>query len=155
MKYIKILFLVLISLFFSCKEEHFYNQYVEIPNQIWNQSEVVKFQVDVKDISAFYNISIAINHNKKYEYGNLWLFAKVTSPNGKTKIDTIDLILIKEDNNWDGKCNNRNCKAITTYVDSIKFVEPGIYTFEFEQGVRKANLPNISKIGLIIDKLSK
>lgn len=149
----KYLIIVIVSLLFSCNKDYFYQGNVKIENQTWNKSKIVVFNVNIEDINSYYNVDITINHNKRYESANLWLFTRLTSPSGKIQIDTLNFILIDRDNNWEGKKRGDNYELKVNVLDSIKFVEVGSYSFEFEQGMRKDNLPNISSIGIIIDKL--
>lgn len=149
----KYLIFVFLGFLFSCNKAYFYQSNAKIENQTWNKSKIIDFKVKIDDINSFYNIGISLNHNKKYEFANLWLFAKIVSPSGKTQTDTLDFILIDKDNKWVGKKRGSNYEEKFEYLDSVKFAEPGDYSFEFEQGMRKDDLPNISSIGLIIDKL--
>ena len=150
----KIAYTILIILFFSaCSKQHFFESYVEIPQEIWNQNEVVKFSPEINDVNSLYNIDLSIRHTKDYKYGNLWLFIHIKSPSGKLQIDTVNCILVNDDNSWKGKCSGSVCNYTFAYADSVKFSETGVYTFEIEQGLREENLPMITELGLIIDKI--
>ncbi len=150
----KVVYTLFIIFFFSaCSKNHFFEGYVEIPQKIWNQNEVVKFLPEITDVNSLYNISLSIRHTKKYQYGNLWLFIHIKSPSGKLQIDTVNCILVNDNNSWKGRCSGSVCNYTVAYADSVKFSEPGTYSFEIEQGLRKKNLPMITELGLIIDKI--
>jgi gliding motility-associated lipoprotein GldH len=153
----KILFIPIFTIIIfsnSCNKKHFYQDYVEIPEKIWKQSQVVKFIVNIQDIKQAYNISINVRHGFNYKYKNIWLFIKTTSPSGKSRLDTLNCILQKNNNHWAGKCIGDICDIQIPFADSIHFTEPGKYTFEIEHGLREKKVPLILEIGLIIDKIN-
>ncbi len=140
-------------LIFSCNKRHFFEDYVKIPNHVWNEDSIVKFSVPISQDSISYNISINIRHGYRYQNKNLWLFVKTISPSGVYELDTLNCILTKTDNSWKGSCLGDICDYTVPFVDDIKFKEKGTYIFEIQQGLRQKNVPQIIEIGLIIDKL--
>ncbi len=137
---------------FACNKNHYYEQYVELPKKKWDIKDNLKFIVPVENNKKFYNIKIALNHDKKYPYKNLWIFIKTTSPSGKSQIDTINCVLADKKYNWRGNCKGSNCYYLQPFADSVVFIEPGNYSFEIIHGLREKIAPNINSVGLIIDK---
>ncbi|MEA3452504.1 MAG: gliding motility lipoprotein GldH [Bacteroidota bacterium] len=154
---IKKIFILGISILFlfSCNNKHFYEEYTEIPNNIWSQNEVVKFSVDIEDTSSLYNIAVNIRHGYYYQNKNLWLYIKTTSPSGKIQLDTMNCLLAEADNKWKGKCLSDLCDLLVPFADSIYLKEKGTYTFEFQHGLRQKKVASIVEIGLIIDLLGQ
>ena len=148
------LLLFLSLLLFSCNKRHFFESYVQIPNNVWNENNIVKFSVPVSDDSLSYNISINIRHGYSYRYKNLWLFIKTISPSGVYELDTLNCVLTKMDNSWKGNCLGNICDYPVVFVDDIKFKAKGTYIFEIRQGMRQKNVLQIAQIGLIIDKVN-
>ncbi len=147
--------IILFSFLFvaSCSKEHYYSEFAEIPNAQWNMNQAVAFHVNIDEIQSFYNLKIAIKHEKNYPYNNLWLFLRTTSPSGKMQIDTLNCVFTQPDFSWKGKCSGEACEFIKNFADSVSFVEPGNYEFEIIQGLRVDSVPNILAVGFIVDKL--
>ncbi|MBN2662076.1 MAG: gliding motility lipoprotein GldH [Bacteroidales bacterium] len=150
-------FLILfsIALFSACSNNHYYEENAPIPQEAWNVTQAVVFSAQINDINKFYNLKINISHKNNYEYNNLWLFIKTTSPSGKMQIDTMNCILTDYNHYWIGKCKKDNCKLTVNFADSVKFIEPGLYEFEIIQGLRQDIIQNITEIGFIIDQITE
>lgn len=146
------LFISISILLFSCKSKHFFEDYVEIPNNVWNINQVVKFSVPIDNPKSLYNISINVRHGYTFQTKNLWMFIKTTSPSGKMQLDTLNCILTDDKNAWKGDCLGDMCDYLVPFADSVTFNEAGTYTFEIVQGMRQDNVPSVVEIGLIIDK---
>ncbi len=154
MKYLKYLSAIIILIIVGCGGKHFYEKYQEIPGNVWQADKPVVFTVNIDDADAYYNISLNIRHAYNYQYKNLWLFIKTISSEGKERQDSLNCILA-DGQTWNGSCLGDICDLEVPFGDSIKFANTGTYTFEIYQGLRVEQLPFISEIGLIIDKLGE
>lgn len=154
MKKIAIFGFLVIIFFTSCKEKHYYEESVEIPESSWNMEDVAQFSVKIDDISVPYNLSLKLQHEKTYPYNNLWLFIRTTAPSGNVRFDTLNCILTNEDYSWKGKSSKNSYTYIAPFRDSIAFIDTGLYKFEIQHALRQEQVPMINKIGFVIDKLS-
>ncbi len=149
MREIPILIIILISLC-GCQPQSIYDESVEIPETGWHKNNVVKFSPEISDTTSLYNIAIKLKHQNNYQYSNLWLFVKLTTPNQNILIDTVNFLLTTHDHFWLGKKQGNSHLVSAGFGDSVKFVNPGIYTFEIQQGLRGDVANSIDEIGLTI-----
>ncbi|MBN2891793.1 MAG: gliding motility lipoprotein GldH [Bacteroidales bacterium] len=146
--------ILLIITTISCNKNHYFEDSVEIPQGNWDLNQIVKFTVNIDDISTPYSLFVNIVHGDNYPYRNLWIFIKSTAPNGNYQFDTLNCILTDDDYKWIGKKQNNLLHITNTFADSVEFSEPGNYTFEIQQALRQDIVPSINKIGFTIDKLN-
>ena len=82
--------LLFCALFFtSCDSARIFEQNQEIPETGWAQTNVVKFDVDIKDPSTPAHFYVNVRNADGYPYGNIFLFIKTTFPNGKFSLQNL------------------------------------------------------------------
>lgn len=147
----KVLFFCLVALLCaSCTK--FYEKSVKVDDSGWAVDSLARFEFDIQDTSATYNIGILVRNSPKYDYQNLWLFMKKVNPDMEYHNDTIQLFLADDMGNWNGKGIGSICSATYSYQDSVKFTQPGKYMYIIQHGMRTDSLSGIYNIGLIIEK---
>ena len=150
----KIFFLsIIVILFSSCNQKYFYEDYVEIPEKNWDVNDVVSFSFEIEDVTVPYNLYINIRHGNLYPYRNIWLFVHTTAPNGSVQKDSVNCILADDNNRWKGECLVDICDYLSPFMDSIAFIEPGVYVVEIQHALRQDKAPLIHEIGFVVDKL--
>lgn len=146
-------FLMLCVLFFSsCDSKRVFEQNQAIPESGWAQSNIVKFNVDIKDPSTPTNFYINVRNADGYPYNNLFLFIKTTFPNGKMSNDTLECILADEKGKWIGSGIGDLYDNQIPFKKNVRFPLAGTYSFEIQQGMRTDNIPLIIDVGLRIEK---
>ncbi|MBL4703774.1 MAG: gliding motility lipoprotein GldH, partial [Flavobacteriales bacterium] len=80
----------------------YYEEYIEIPNQQWNQSNVPFFEFEITDTSQRYDMYFNIRHNKAYEWKNIWVFLTFEVPGGQVDRDTLEFVLQDGQSRWLG-----------------------------------------------------
>jgi gliding motility-associated lipoprotein GldH len=145
--------LLLCVLFFSsCDNKRVFEQNQAIPENGWAESNIVKYNVDIKDPSTPTNFYINVRNADGYPYNNLFLFIKTTFPNGKMSNDTLECVLADEKGKWLGSGVGDLYDNQIPFKKNVRFPLAGIYTFEIEQGMRSENIPLIMDVGLRIEK---
>ena len=138
----------------SCDPNRIYEEYIEIPDGIWNRYNMVKFSVNVSDTLTPHNVYVNIRNTGLYTKSNLFLFITITSPDGTSIRDTFECILADEKGRWLGKGLGDIVDNQILYKKNVLFPNPGTYTFEYEQAMRIENLPFIMDVGLRVEKLA-
>ena len=147
------IFLMMCVLFFtSCDSARIFEQNQEIPESGWAQSNVVKFDVDIKDPSTPANFYINVRNADGYPYGNVFLFIKTVFPNGKASKDTLECVLADDKGKWLGTGAGDLYDNQIPFKRNVRFPMAGIYHFEIEQGMRPESIPLIMDVGLRIEK---
>lgn len=136
----------------ACDSGRIFEQNTTIPESGWDSSNVVKFNVDIKDPAAATNFYVNVRNADGYPYSNLFLFIKTKFPNGKQATDTLECILADEKGKWIGKGLGDIYDNQIPFKRNVRFPMAGVYTFEIEQGMRSRNIPLIMDVGLRIEK---
>lgn len=145
--------LVGLLLLSACDNNRLYEKNLAIENAEWHRSEKALFEFEVKDTSAQYSILLNFRHSGNYPYKNLYLFTKTKSPSGKLAIDTAQMVFADEKGRWMGKGIGDIYDYQFKFKQGVTFPDSGIYQFEIEQAMREEVLPNVTDIGLRIEKI--
>ena len=158
-KRIFLLFLVaLLCTYCTGNKTDFFSEF-QSTNGTWEASDVKKFTIEQIDSTARYNVYLQLQANNDYPFGNIFLIAKIHSPNNQTYSDTLQYEMTDESGKLlgDGFTDTKTSKLL--YKENYAFPENGIYTIEVEQAVRKveevdgvAELQGITGVGLTIEK---
>ena len=136
----------------SCDSHKLYENFVPIPDDTWNRSNILSFDVNISDTTTVYNLYLYVRNVSRYEFANLYLFVTAHSPDGNMERDTVEVTLADDNGNWLG----RGAASIFTlkypYKTLVRFPVRGIYTFDMEQAMRMPDLKHISDIGLRIEE---
>jgi len=143
-------FLLIATLFFSCSERFFFQEFQSIKQ--WNSEEKIAFKVSIKDPTEPYQLFIDLRHKNTYPYQNLWVFMTTKSPKNNYFKDTIELQLADFSGKWKGNSSSGNLiNHHILFSKDMRFNEAGSYTFSFEQAMRQEKI-DINELGLIIQK---
>lgn len=154
MKNIKYLLpLLFILLTQSCRDDSIYDKQKKISGGIWNQKEVLKFDVQVDDTLSSYRMFINTRNSTYYNYSNLYIFITINYPGEKISRDTIDCLLADEKGKWLGKGSGGYKDCSYLIKKGIRFNQKGIYSLVLEQAMRVENLEGIESIGIRIEKM--
>ena len=136
----------------SCDSNRVYDKYKDIKDGIWNNTEVIKFEVQIDDTISFHNFFINVRNTSNYRFCNLFIFMNTIRPDRTVSRDTIDCILANDKGKWLGKGlgDIKDCKFLLK--KGLRFPNKGIYTFELEQAMRIDTIEGIKSIGVRIEK---
>ena len=147
------IFLLLCVLFFtSCDSARIFEQNQEIPESGWAQTNVIKFDVEIKDPATAAHFYVNVRNADGYPYSNVFLFIKTVFPNGKFSSDTLECVLADENGKWLGTGVGDLYDNQIPFKRNVRFPQAGTYRFEIEQGMRMENVPLILDVGLRIEK---
>jgi len=154
-KNIIVVFCVLAGLFFftACDQNRVFEKNLAIDDAQWHRSEKAHFEFPITDTAARYSILLNIRHGGDYPYKNLYLFTKTKSPDGKLAIDTAQMIFADNKGRWMGKGIGDIYDYQFKFKEGVYFPDSGMYLFEIEQAMRDEVLPNVTDIGIRIEKV--
>jgi gliding motility-associated lipoprotein GldH len=142
----------LMLLLTACDSKRIFEDNKDIPDNSWASSNIIRFEVPIKDPSTPANFYVNVRNADGYPYSNLYLFIKTTFPNGKFSTDTLECILADEKGKWLGKGLGDIYDNQIPFKRNVRFPLAGTYTFEIQQGTRSDNVPLIMDVGLRIEK---
>lgn len=142
--------MVMTTILSGCKDVMF-QESEQIPNNIWEESGNISFDVEVKDTMSSYDFYIDLRNEATYGYANIFMFVNTTFPSGKSARDTVECILADKTGRWLGNGLGSIKDNHILFKENIRFPNSGTYTFEFEQGMREASLSGIMDVGISIE----
>lgn len=148
-------FTVILCSLLGCDPGVIFEESLKIEEAKWKRESKARFEFEIEDTTAKYEIHLNFRHGGDYPYRNVFLFTETTSPSERFQKDTAQMILADQKGRWLGK----GIGDIFDYQFGFKqgnlFPEKGTYVFEIEQGMRLATLPNITDIGISIRKVDQ
>jgi len=151
------LLLVFVTLLlFSCDKKRVFDEYKSV-GSAWNKDSIVTFDLPVLDSTKRYNLFVNLRDNNNYKYSNLFLIVSLESPNGYTKVDTLEYQMAEPDGTLlgDGFTDIKESKLY--YKENVRF--RGKYKVHIKQAVRENGkvpgvtlLDGITEVGFRIEK---
>jgi len=150
-------FLLLIFYFSltSCDSNRVFEENKEITDNTWSVSEKISFETTITDTISPHNFYINVRNADDYPYSNLYLFITTQFPNGKSSRDTLECILADDRGHWLGDGLGDLWDNRIPFKKNVRFPALGKYTFTLEQAMRIDQLPQISDVGIRIEKQSR
>lgn len=124
-----------------------------ISNQSWSLTDTVDFDFDVDDTTNYFDFFLNIRTTTSYGYSNIYVFTTLESPT-MVAVDTIPIPLADPSSGrWLGKVSGSMVENHVLFMKNVRFHELGNYKIRFVQGMRDAELAEISDVGLTIKKV--
>ena len=111
----------------------------------WSSQDTVQLTFDVSQPAHRHDLQIGLRHNNDYPFSNLYLFVRLTYPNGRTLTDTLSCPLAGPDGQWYGTGSGWVDHRIG-YKKGVAFPLEGRYTMDVVHAMRRDPLPGISDI---------
>lgn len=143
---------IFVFIFFSCNNDIVVSENKDIKTDAWEIHDTIIINVPINNNNSFYDVYINIENKESFLTNNLWLFIQTKSPSGNVQTDTIMYFLTDEKGKWFGKKRGKIIKNKFLYKSNIKFPEKGIYKFFLLHGMRKSDLPEVVKAGIVVEK---
>lgn len=145
---------IIVALFFglaSCDQNRYFEQNIEIPQEIWSYQEIKKFDVKIEDTNSLFNFYLNVRNTTEYPFANLYVFVETTFPDSLMARDTIELQLAGRNGKWLGSGYGKYKYNQFILRKGMRFVQKGSYRFRIEQGMRTDDLEGISDIGIRLE----
>ena len=143
------------GLLVACDSNRVFEDNTDIPDFTWDIKNKVSFDVDIPDTTSLYNLYVNVRNASHYPYANLYIFATITFPNGKTRNDTVECVLADENGQWKGDGAGDIWDNQIPWMKKIKFPLAGKYKFEYQHAMRLEQATFIMDVGLRVEKAEK
>jgi gliding motility-associated lipoprotein GldH len=137
----------------SCDKSVVYEENVKLPENLWEQKNVVSLKTEIEDTITPHNIYINVRNAGGYQFSNLFVFFTTETPSGKKERDTVELTLADPSGKWLGEGLGDIWDNRLPFMHDFRFPEKGTYTFSMEQAMRIDPLPQIMDVGIRIEKI--
>ena len=111
----------------------------------WSSNDTLQLTFDVNEPQHRHDLQIGLRHNNAYPFSNLYLFVRLTYPNGRTLTDTLSCPLAGPDGRWYGTGGEWVDHRIG-YKKGVAFPLEGRYTLDIVHAMRRDPLPGLSDI---------
>jgi gliding motility-associated lipoprotein GldH len=156
MRYIKLLYIVLIAaMFTACEDNRIYDSHLDIKNGFWNETEALTFDFEIKEKKP-YAVIYNIRYSNTYPYYNLYVHYYLTDSAGKSISDHLQRMDLFTPTSGEplgkglGDLYDRRILAIPHFT----FPYPGKYKMKVKQYMRQSQLPGIASFGLSIETIA-
>ena len=135
----------------SCDQNRFFEQNIEIQNEIWAFEDVKNFQLEIDDTTSLYNFHLNIRNTNEYPFANLYVFIETRFPDSLYARDTVELQLANLNGKWLGSGNGKYKYNQFILREGMRFVQKGKYSFNIQQGMREDYLEGVSDVGIRLE----
>jgi gliding motility-associated lipoprotein GldH len=151
----KLFYIFLLGLMLvSCDKNKIYEQYVDIPEGLWDAESPAVFDVEIADTIQPLNVLMNFRTAKEYPYQNLYIFLTTVFPDGNIAQDTMEFYFMDNKGKPLGDCTGQVCNYKFMVMQGIRFPLTGLYTFRVHQAMRTPDnqLPDMLNVGMRIEK---
>lgn len=142
-------------LLLSCDKNRVLDENAELPDNVWNVNNVLKFELNVTDTLTLHNFYINVRNADGYPYSNLYMTITTGFPDGRTSKDTLECILANDKGEWLGDGLGDIWDSRIPFKKGVRFPKTGTYTFQLQHLMRTDDLPLLMDVGLRIEKMDK
>jgi len=151
-----LLLLFVAVLLFSCDKKRVFDEYKSV-GSAWNKDSIVTFDLPVLDSTKKYDLFVNLRDNNNYKYNNIFLIVSLETPNGYTKVDTLEYQMAEPDGTLLGNGFTDIKESKLYYKENVRF--RGKYKVHIKQAVRENGkvpgvdyLDGITEVGFRIEK---
>jgi gliding motility-associated lipoprotein GldH len=134
----------------ACNDNVYYKQSITIEDAAWSYGEVLDFEFDIKDTSAYYDLVLDVKHDVDFVYENIYVKINTIFPSGSQVADEVSLQLADELDQWEGNCSGSWCTVSILLQNRVFFKEAGGHKLSIEQFNRLDPLIGIQSMELKI-----
>ncbi|HRH64905.1 MAG TPA: gliding motility lipoprotein GldH [Bacteroidia bacterium] len=142
----------LVAMLSSCDSKVVFEKNVSLPENRWEESNIVHLETTIEDTAAAHNLYINVRNAGGYQFRNLFVFFTTTTPKGEMERDTVELILADERGKWLGDGLGDIWDNRILFKRNFRFPQAGIYKFDLQQAMRVPILPQIMDAGIRIER---
>jgi len=147
-----LVFISCLFLLFSCTTIDLYEKLTPVPKHEWTSNFLPRFNFEIKDTLATYQLFLILRHNNKYNYNNIWLNVFIKGPDNKVQKFQIEKLLATNDGWLGSGMDDIYYHRLPLTSSPIRLSKPGQYIFTIQQIMREDPLKHIMDVGLRIEK---
>jgi gliding motility-associated lipoprotein GldH len=143
----------LLLLLSSCIRIDLYEKVTPVPKHAWKSTFTPRFEFDIKDTLANYQLFLILRHSDRYNYNNIWLNVFIKNPDNTVQKFQIEKVLATNTAGWLGTGMDDIYEHHLQLTERpIQLKIPGRYIFTIQQIMREDPLENIMDVGLRLEK---
>lgn len=132
---------------FACKPAgNSMNSWAEIDASGWAYGSKLLFTPEMTDSVASGTLSVALCHDNRYPYNNLWLEIEVID-SLSTTLDTVNIVLADKMGHWKGSGIGTDFQLQVPVIENLTINRPA--QFNVRHIMRDDKITGLQRIGLI------
>lgn len=141
---------ICILVWMGCGPSPYFEESIEINPLGWSSDNDIRFNPEITDTSAIYELQLIIDHQTTYRYENIYFSISTHFPDGTKSEEKLSVDLATNKGKWVGNCSGESCKLKVYLLDNFKFPEPGKYGIELSQYTRDEPLEGINELAMVL-----
>jgi gliding motility-associated lipoprotein GldH len=122
-----------------------------VPDHNWTYLNKFKYDVNIEDAKASYNLYLNLRVTTDYKYSNIFVLITQVGPDKKPLVKRYELKLADKDGAWLGEGSGNLYSYQSPFLTNYKFPAKGVYHFYIEQNMRDNPLREVSDVGLRVE----
>lgn len=123
---------------------------INFSNQNWPSTQPIKFDFEVTDSTAWYNMFLVFRHQDAYNYQNVWLNLDVKTPDSSFTIKRN--FTLSDNKKWFGVAMDDIIEHRIPFSPTATQFKKGKYSFTLTQIMREDPLLHVFRAGLRLEK---
>ncbi|MCK5815677.1 MAG: gliding motility lipoprotein GldH [Flavobacteriaceae bacterium] len=147
-----LLLLLVIIGFVSCDSNRILDEYVDFDNNVWLESNIVDFDIEITDTISRNNLFLNLRNNKDYEFSNLFLITQIHFPDGFRIVDTLEYEMADKAGRFLGVGFSDIKENKLFFKENVRFNQVGNYKISVAQAMRKnGNIKGLDSLKGVTD----
>lgn len=121
----------------------------------WLYSDSLVYNFKIKDTNRYYHLLLEIDHNKKYQWENLYVKIDTKFPNQILQSSTLSITLADESGEWYSDCRGKTCTFYLPLQEQAIFPILGEYQIKIFPWMRQDTIKDIYRIGFKVERDGK
>lgn len=139
----------------ACGKPTLVDRESDIPESGWAYGDTLRWDFEVADTNAIYDLLLTIEHGTDFRYQNCYVQFHTLFPQGEVLTEKVSLELQTQVGQWLGDCGSSDCELTIPIQQNAFFNQPGNYAILMEQYMRQDSLPGIESFNLRIEDTGK
>ncbi len=139
----------------ACVKPTLVDRESDIPESGWAYADTLRWDFEVADTNAIYDLLLTIEHGTDFRYQNCYVQFHTLFPQGEVLTEKVSLELQTQVGQWLGDCGSSDCELTIPIQQNAFFNQPGKYAILMEQFMRQDSLPGIESFNLRIEDTGK
>ena len=146
---LKGILILLVFLCYSCEKQYTFSQLQTIPESGWTYQNILKYDFEVEDTNALYDLYLEVAYNTSFSFQNMYVNVYTGMSEDKMNKTQLSLDISNNLGIWKGDCNAEECTYLLPLQKSIYFEKPGKQSFWIEQYSRSPSVKDIKSIRFV------
>lgn len=142
----------MLSLLAACSYSSVYDEFKSIDEGNWHYKDTLNFEVDIQDTAKMCNFNLVFRHDNDYHYSNFISFVRLEFPNGRARLDTVEIVLASRSGKWLGQGVGDIYSHERRYLSNMRFPMKGKYKFSILHAMRDELLEGVNDVGIAVRK---